>query len=67
MGALGNQLCVNSNAGQESFARQYQRSEFSYQQETEASNKKMPEASQPEKLGQLFKVSYHEWKYLARC
>ena len=26
----------------------------------------MPEASQPEKLGQLLKVSYHEWKSLAR-
>ena len=27
----------------------------------------MPEASQPEKLGQLSEVSYHEWKSLARC
>ena len=26
----------------------------------------MPEASQPEKLGQLLEVSYHEWKSLAR-
>ena len=26
----------------------------------------MPEASQPEKLGQLSEVSYHEWKSLAR-
>ena len=26
----------------------------------------MPEASQPENLGQLFEVSYHEWKSLAR-
>ena len=33
MGVLGNQLCVNSNEGRESFARQYQRSEFWYQQE----------------------------------
>ena len=39
MGVLGNQLCVNSNAGCESFARQYQRSEFWYQQEAEASNR----------------------------
>ena len=39
MGVLGNQLCVNSNAGRESFARQYQRSEFWYQQEAEASNR----------------------------
>ena len=39
MGVLGNQLCVNSNEGRESFARQYQRSEFWYQQEAEASNR----------------------------
>ena len=26
----------------------------------------MPEASQPEKLGQLLEVSYHEWKSLAK-
>ena len=39
MGVLGNQLCVNSNEGRESFARQYQRSEFWYQREAEASNK----------------------------
>ena len=39
MGVLGNQLCVSSNEGQESFARQYQRSEFWYQQEAEASNR----------------------------
>ena len=31
MGVLGNQLCMNSNEGQESFARQYQRSESWYQ------------------------------------
>ena len=28
---------------------------------------KTPEASQPEKLGQLLEVSYHKWKSLARC
>ena len=39
MGVLGNQLCVNSNEGCESFSRQYQRSEFWYQQEAEASNR----------------------------
>ena len=39
MGVLGNQLCVNSNDRRESFARQYQRSEFWYQQEAEASNR----------------------------
>ena len=39
MGVLGNQLCVNSNEGLESFARQYQRSEFWYQQEAGASNR----------------------------
>ena len=39
MGVLGNQLCVNSNAGRESYARQYQRSEFWYQREAEASNR----------------------------
>ena len=39
MGVLGNKLCVNSNDGQESFPRQYQRSEFWYQQEAEASNR----------------------------
>ena len=39
MGVLGNQLSVNSNEVQESFARQYQRSEFWYQQEAEASNR----------------------------
>ena len=39
MDVLGNQLCVNSNKGRESFARQYQRSEFWYQQEAEASNR----------------------------
>ena len=27
----------------------------------------MPEASQPEKLGQILEVSYHKWKSLARC
>ena len=27
---------------------------------------KTPEASHPEKLGQLLEVSYHEWKSLAR-
>ena len=27
---------------------------------------KTPEASQPEKLGQLLEVSYHEWKSLAK-
>ena len=32
----------------------------------EAREKKTPEASQPEKLGQLFEVSYHEWKSMAR-
>ena len=32
----------------------------------ETSEKKTPEASQPEKLGQLLEVSYHEWKSLAR-
>ena len=32
----------------------------------EASEKKTPEASQPEKLGQLLEVSYHEWKSLAK-
>ena len=26
----------------------------------------MPEVSQPEKLGKLLEVSYHEWKSLAR-
>ena len=26
----------------------------------------MPESSQPEKLGQILEVSYHEWKFLAR-
>ena len=31
-----------------------------------ASEKKTPEASQPEKLAQLLEVSYHEWKSLAR-
>ena len=31
MGVLGNQLCVNSNEGRESFARHYQRSEFWHQ------------------------------------
>ena len=39
MGALDNQLCVNSNEGHESFARQYQRSGFWYEQEAEASNR----------------------------
>ena len=39
MGILGNQLCVNSNERYESFARQYQRSEFWYQREAEASNR----------------------------
>ena len=39
MGVLGNQLCVNSNEGCESFVRQYQRSEFWYQREAEASNR----------------------------
>ena len=37
MGVLGNQLFVYSNEGQETFARQYQRSEFWYQREAEAS------------------------------
>ena len=36
---LVNQLCVNSNEGHESFARQYQRSEFWYQREAEACNR----------------------------
>ena len=36
---LGNQLCVNSNEGHESFARQYQRSEFWYQPEAKANNR----------------------------
>ena len=39
MGVLSNELCVNSNEGPESFARQYQRSEFWYQQEAEASSR----------------------------
>ena len=39
MGVLGNQLYVNSNEGHESFARQYQRSEFWYQREAEARNR----------------------------
>ena len=39
MGVLGSQLYVNSNEGHESFARQYQRSEFWYQREAEASNR----------------------------
>ena len=39
MGVLGNQLYVNSNEGQESFGRQYQRSEFWYQRDAEASNR----------------------------
>ena len=39
MGVLGNQLSVNSNSGHENFARQYQRSEFWYQQEAAASNR----------------------------
>ena len=39
MGVLGNQLCMNSTAGHKSFARQYQRSKFWYQQEAKASNK----------------------------
>ena len=39
MGALGNQLRVNSNEGREILAWQYQRSEFWYQQEAEASNR----------------------------
>ena len=39
MGVLGNQLCVNSNEERQSFARQYLRSEFWYQQEAEASNR----------------------------
>ena len=39
MGVLGNQQCVNSNNGHKSFAMQYQRSEFWYQQEVEASNR----------------------------
>ena len=39
MGVLGNQLCMNSNEGHESYARQYQRSEFWYQREAEASNR----------------------------
>ena len=33
---------------------------------TRTSKKKTPEAYQPEKLGQLLEVSYHEWKSLAR-
>ena len=36
------------------------------QEPLEASEKKRPETSQPEKLGHLLKVSYHEWKSLAR-
>ena len=39
MGVLGNQLFVNSNAGHESYASLYQRSEFWYQREAEASNR----------------------------
>ena len=35
MGVLANQLCVNSNEGHDSFARQYQRSKFWYQREAE--------------------------------
>ena len=33
----------------------------------EASEKKTPEASQPEKLEHLLEVSYHEWKSLIKC
>ena len=33
----------------------------------ESGEKKTPEVSQPEKLGQLSKVSYNEWKSLAKC
>ena len=39
MGVLGNQLFVYSSDGHESFARQYQSSEFWRQQEAEASNR----------------------------
>ena len=39
MAVLSNQLCKNSNAARESFARQYQKSEFWYQQKAEASNR----------------------------
>ena len=39
MGVLGNQLCMKSNDRYESFARQYQRIEFWYQQEAKASNR----------------------------
>ena len=39
MGVLGNHLCMNRNEGHKSFARQYQRSEFWYQQEAEACNR----------------------------
>ena len=36
------------------------------QEPLEASKKKTPEASPPEKLGQLLEVCYHKWKSLAR-
>ena len=36
------------------------------QEPLELSEEKTPENSQPEKLGQLLEVSYHEWKSLAR-
>ena len=39
MGVLGNQLCVYSNERHESFAKQYQGSDFWYQQEAEDSNR----------------------------
>ena len=39
MGVLDNQLCVNSNEGHENFVRQYQRNEFWYHREAEASNR----------------------------
>ena len=38
-----------------------------YKEPLEFSEEKAPDASQPEKLGQLLEVSYHEWKSLARC
>ena len=37
------------------------------QEPIELSEEKKPERSQPENLGQLIEVSYHEWKSLARC
>ena len=37
------------------------------QEPIELSEEKKQERSQPENLGQLIEVSYHEWKSLARC